>query len=111
MYVSEMVKRYVIFRNIFGSVRYNGKDRVQEKFPWDIAGWDEDSFYKFLLCQRSLPSPRAITLTISQWKTKYNSVHIFSYTLLKHLKEHITTTHQISMGKIMLDMYTDMIYI
>lgn len=33
--------------------------------PCDEAGWDEDSFDKVLLCQRSLPSLRAITPTIS----------------------------------------------
>lgn len=33
--------------------------------PRDEAGWDEDSFDKVLLCQRSLPSLRAITPTIS----------------------------------------------
>lgn len=33
--------------------------------PRDEAGWDEDSFDKVLLRQRSLPSLRAITPTIS----------------------------------------------
>lgn len=40
--------------------------RATMEAPWDEAGWDEDSFYKVLLRQRTLPSLRAITLTVSQ---------------------------------------------
>lgn len=38
--------------------------------PRDEAGWDEDSFDKVLLCQRSLPSLRAITPTISHKESR-----------------------------------------
>lgn len=40
-----------------GSVPHNGRG--------DQAGWDEDSFHKVLLRQRSLPSLRAITPTVN----------------------------------------------